>query len=327
MTDHSDMPDMTASPGWALLLLLALLILAGGCYLAGVHRLIFRGDRWPIGRSLAAAGGLICLAAAVLPPPDRMAAFPAHVVQHLLLAMLGPLLLALSAPVTLALRTLPSPGRRLLLAVVHSRIVAILTLAPVVLILDVGGMYGYYLTPLYDAAHHQPWLQTLLHLHMFLAGCLLSWYLIGPDPMPRRPAIRTALIVLLIAAAAHDILAKLLYAHQLPTSAGTVEQLQLGAQIMFYGGTVVETLLATALMATWYARGGRALRHQQRRAANPPNRTESPPGQPAHGDTGAGPEPAREPGIPAGNAHTLTTTDNRATSPTAGRTTSPATRA
>ena len=52
--------------------------------------------------------------------------------------------------------------------------------------------------------------EGLLHVHMFLAGCLLSWYLIGVDPMARRPDIRTALVVLFIAAAGHDILAKLL---------------------------------------------------------------------------------------------------------------------
>jgi putative membrane protein len=140
MTDHPDMPGMTPAPGWETVLLLTLLILAGGAYLAAVKRLRARGDRWPISRTLTAAGGLICLAAAVLPAPDPMPTFPAHVVQHLLLAMLAPLLLALSAPVTLALRTLPGTGRRPLRRAVHSRAARILTLAPVVLILDVGGM-------------------------------------------------------------------------------------------------------------------------------------------------------------------------------------------
>jgi len=105
---------------------------------------------------------------------------------------------------------------------------------------------------------------------MFLAGCLLSWYLVGPDPMTRRPGTRTALVVLLIAAAGHDILAKLLYAHQLPAAGGTLEQIQLGAQIMYYGGNIVELLLAAILMATWYSRGGRALRCEHRRTQAKP---------------------------------------------------------
>ena len=264
MTDHTDMPGMTAGPGSAFWLL-ALLIVAGGGYLAGVQRLRSGGDRWPVGRSLSVAGGLLCLAAAVVPTPGPTPNFPAHVVQHLLLAMLGPLLLALGAPVTLALRTLPRTGRRLLLRAVHSPMARMLTVAPVVLLLDVGGMYAYYLTPLYGAAHEQAWLQALVHVHMFLAGCLLSWYLVGRDPMPRRPGMPTALLVLLIAAATHDVLAKLLYAHQLPAADGTAEQLELGAQVMFYGGTLIETLLAVALMSAWYTRGTRDLRHQRRR--------------------------------------------------------------
>jgi putative membrane protein len=259
------MPGGGGGPGpgfW----LLTLLILAGAGYLLGVERLRSRGDRWPLTRSLAAAGGLVCLAAALLPVPEPLAGFPGHVVQHLLLAMLGPLLLALAAPVTLALRTLPRTGRRVLLRAVHSRVAAALTLAPVVLTLDIGGLYLYYLTPLYDAAHHQPWLQGFLHVHMFLAGCLLSWYLIGGDPMARRPAIRTALIVLFVAAVGHDILAKLLYSHLLPVTGGTAEQIQGGAQIMYYGGTLIEVLLAVTVMTTWYRRTGRALRQHARRA-------------------------------------------------------------
>jgi putative membrane protein len=265
MTEHGDMPGAGAGPGSAFWLL-TILIIAGVCYVTGVRRLRVRGDRWPRIRSLAAAGGLLCLAVAVL-AAGLVTTFPAHVVQHLLTAMLGPLLLALSAPITLALRTLPRTGRRYLLATVHSRGVKVLTRAPVVLILDVGGLYAYYLTPMYDIAHHRPWLQGLIHLHMFLAGCLLSWYLIGPDPMTRRPSTRTALIVLLIAATGHDILAKLMYAHQLPTAGGAPEQILIGSQIMYYGGNLIELLLATILMVTWYTRRGRALRREQRRTA------------------------------------------------------------
>ncbi|NYH84888.1 putative membrane protein [Actinopolymorpha cephalotaxi] len=120
-----------------------------------------------------------------LMPPE--ATFPAHVVRHLVLAMLAPLLLALSAPVTLALRTLTAEARLLLLAVLHSRVVRVLTRAPVVLVLEVGGMYAYYLTPLFAAAGRQSALGLLVDVHMVLAGCLLAWYVAGRDPMPAGP--------------------------------------------------------------------------------------------------------------------------------------------
>jgi putative membrane protein len=138
--------------------------------------------------------------------------------------------------------------------------------APVVLVLDVGGTFAFYLTPLYSVAHQHPGVEAGLHLHMFLAGCLLSWYLVGRDPMPSRPSTRIRLLVLLGAVGSHDLLAKMMYAQGLPHHGGTADQLRLGAQIMFYGGDVVELALALALMSLWYNRTGRRLRQDQRRS-------------------------------------------------------------
>jgi hypothetical protein len=73
-----------------------------------------------------------------------------------------------------------------------------------------------------------------------------------------------ALIVLLLAAASHDLLAKLLYTKQIPTTAGMPDQIHLGAQIMYYGGSVIELLLATLVMTGWYQRSGRRLKQEQR---------------------------------------------------------------
>lgn len=243
---------------------LNLLLLAAAGYTVGVYRLSARGHHWPVTRSCAAGAGLSCLALVVLPAPAGTG-FPGHVVQHLVLAILAPLFLALSAPVTLVLRVTATGTRRRLVTVLHSRFARVLMTAPVVLIANVGGMYGYYLTPLYDIAHQESWVQGLVDLHMFLAGCLLSWYLIRRDPLPRRPPLRTTLIVLLLAAASHDFLAKFLYAQGVPTSAGSLEQIRLGAQIMYYGGTATEVVLAVLVMAGWYQRSGRQLARQQRR--------------------------------------------------------------
>lgn len=251
-------------PFWLPLLVL---VPAAAAYAVGVLRLASRGDRWPATRTLGAGAGLAVLTAALMPPLVTSMNFSVHVVQHLMLAMLAPLLLALSAPVTLALRTLPHPGRRRLLRVVHSRAARVLTYAPLVVILDVGGMYGYYLSPLFAASHHHPWLHLAVHTHMFLAGCLLSWYLVRRDPMPRRVSTRTTLIVLILAAGSHDLLSKLMYAHLLPHGAGTPDQIRAGSQIMFYGGDVIDVALALAVMLAWYSRSGRQLAHDRRRAA------------------------------------------------------------
>ena len=42
---------------------------------------------------------------------------------------------------------------------------------------------------------------------------------------------------------------------------GSPEAVRTGAQLMFYGGDVIDLALAVVLLAGWYARGGRRLRH------------------------------------------------------------------
>ena len=79
--------------------------------------------------------------------------------------------------------------------------------------------------------------------------------------------------VLLTAAASHDVLAKIMYAHLYPRGgmsgmsgisvmgggSATAAQLRAAAQLMYYGGDVVEVALAVLIMVTWYRRSGRAL--------------------------------------------------------------------
>jgi putative membrane protein len=61
------------------------------------------------------------------------------------------------------------------------------------------------------------------------------------------------LVVLVVAGAAHASLAKLMYAHQWPVGADhPVADLQRGAELMYYGGDLVELLLAGALFWSWY---------------------------------------------------------------------------
>jgi putative membrane protein len=245
-----------------------LVVAAAGAYGAGVARLRRRGDPWPPARSAATAAGLGLIIAAFLPPLAGSTSFPAGVWRHLLTAMAAPVALALGAPVTLALRTLPATGRRTLLTALRCRPARLVTTAPAVLVLATTGTWAYYLTPLFAAAHHRPWLHALVHVHMFLAGCLLAWYLASRDPLPHRPATGTALVVLVLAAGSHDVLAKLMYAHALPHHGGPVAEVRRGALVMFYGGDVVTVALAVAVLSAWYARTGRDLRHARRRGAN-----------------------------------------------------------
>jgi putative membrane protein len=248
---------------------LALTLLLAGGYLVGTRRLRRHGHRWPHGRTTCLMTGTLCVASALLPPVsahDEL--FGVHVLQHLLLGMAGPALLALSAPITLALRTAPPPVRHVLLEVLHSRPAAFPAAPAFAVTVNLGGLYALYLTHLYAAAQRSDLIHAAVHLHMFVAGCLLSWALIGTDPARRRSAVHVRVIVLVAAAAGHDFLSKFMYARDLPFGGGSLAARHFGAELMYYGGTLVDVALAVILMAQWYQSTGRALHREQRRSVH-----------------------------------------------------------
>jgi len=116
----------------------------------------------------------------------------------------------------------------------------------------------------YARAENNDVIHATVHLHMVLAGCLLSWAIIGIDPIRRRPAIATRIVALIVAGAAHDILSKLMYARGLPTADGSINDRHTGAELMYYGGAVIDLALATVLMAQWWRISGRMLTRSTR---------------------------------------------------------------
>jgi putative membrane protein len=240
----------------------------GVAYFAGVRSLRRLGRPWQPWRSVAFAAGLLAIAAALVSPlATRDELFTVHMVQHMLLGMLGPVLLALSAPVTLALRTLPRPARRALVSVLHSRAVAVLSHPAPATALFVGGLVGLYFTPLYDQTLRHPLLHEFVHLHFMAAGCLFAWAFIGVDPVPRRGSFALRIGLLGFALGSHAALAKLLYAGYGGITTASARQLHDGAQLMYYAGDTVDALLLLAFFGQWYVAGGRRLQRERRRAA------------------------------------------------------------
>jgi putative membrane protein len=244
---------------------LALAVAMVLAYAAALSRLRRRGVAWPVGRTACLLLGSACLAVALLPPlATHDERFPMHVGQHLLLGMAGPGLLALSAPITLALRTLPIRSRRAVLRLLHSRVVRVVTAAPTAVVLDLGGLYVLYLTGLYARAEGDGLVHAAVHMHMIVTGCLLSWAIVGIDPVRRRPGFPVRVVALVVAGAAHDTLSKVMYAHGLPAGGGPLRDRQLGGELMYYGGTIVDLALAVVLMTQWWRVSGRALSRSER---------------------------------------------------------------
>jgi len=226
---------------------------------------------WSRWRILSFLLGIALLAGAMLPALMRYAHHDlrGHMLQHLLIGMLAPLGLVLAAPLTLLLRTLPVGGARYVTAVLRSRLFHWLSHPLTAFVLNIGGMYLLYLTPLYMLTLTNPVLHYLVHVHFLAAGYLFVWSIAGPDSAPRRPGMRVRVSVLFISIAAHAFLSKFMYAYNWPRNTPhPLQQLQEAAQLMYYGGDVAELLLVVALFARWYQIGSRrayALPAQARR--------------------------------------------------------------
>ncbi|GAA2428521.1 cytochrome c oxidase assembly protein [Streptomyces macrosporus] len=231
------------------------LLLCAGAYLHLARRARRRNPArgWSRWRTACFTTGLALLAVALVPPVSSFAHsdFRGHMVQHMLIGMYAPLALVLGAPVTLSLRALPAAHGRRLTAVLHSRPARVLTHPATALLLSTGSLAVLYFTPLYNAATERPVGHWLLHVHFLLSGCLFAHAIAGPDPAPARPGVRTRLVYLGLAIAAHASISQLMYGGFRVDVHAPVAQVRGGAEIMYYGGDIAELLLAAALVATW----------------------------------------------------------------------------
>jgi putative membrane protein len=243
------------------------IVVAAGLYWAGVRRLARRGVHWSAHRHAAYCAGLAAVAVALIGPlATHDEDVRAHVAQHLLLGMLAPLLFALSAPVTLFLRALPPRRRPAVARLLHSRAARMLTYPLFTAALSVGSLSVLYFSGLYAATLRSETLHVAVHLHMLAAGSLFAWSVVGLDPVPHRPALRLRAVALVAALAGRGILTKLLYAHagSLAGASGSPDDWRQAAQLMWYGGDLVDLGLLIAFFGQWYRASGRSLERVQR---------------------------------------------------------------
>ncbi len=258
----------------------ALIVVTGALYLLGVHRLHVRGDRWSIARTLSFCG--LGLGALTVATSSSLATYDTtllsmHMGQHMVLSMLAPVFLALGAPVTLALRTLPRGGRRVVLAVLHSRVAAVLAFPPVAFVLFVLTPWVLYFSPVYEATLRSAALHDLLHLHFVLIGCLFFWPLLGLDPVPGRVAHPFRMLTVLATLPFHAFLGvtimsmKDLIARDWYLSLGRTwtptpaDDQQIGGSILWGSGDIVALVIFGVLFVQWVRHSFREAERVDRR--------------------------------------------------------------
>lgn len=211
-----------------------------------------RFRRWPVIRTICWFLGVLAAAAALTGPLAARAHddFFYHMLGHLLLGMLSPLLIACSAPVSLLLRSLTISSARRLSVWLKSRPMRLLSHPVTASLLNIGGLWVLYYSGLYSAMQHHPLLHVLVHAHMFAAGYLYAAALLCIDPSPHRAGYGFRTGILVLSLAGHGILAKTLYAY--PPGGIPMAQAESGAQLMYYGGDAVDLILIFLFCLQWY---------------------------------------------------------------------------
>ena len=156
---------------------LALIGLATAAYVPRWRRVrIEHGPRAaPIGRLIAFAGGLLALIAALVSPIDRLGeqAFVMHMVQHILLLDLAPILFILSLT-----KVILRPATRRLQRL--ERAAGPLAHPVAAVVLYVAVMWLWHIPKLYDAALEHPVVHVFEHTCFMTAGLLYWWHFLSP---------------------------------------------------------------------------------------------------------------------------------------------------
>jgi putative copper resistance protein D len=197
-------------------LMIGLLVIAVALYIKGVVQLSRRGDKWPVGRTVAFALGISAIDYATSGGLGVYAkfSFEYHMVAHMVLGMVAPIGIVLGAPITLALRTLPQ-GRQSdergvrgsLIALLHSKPAGIFTNPVMALALFDGSLFALYMTPLFGNLMQSHIGHLAMNVHFLLAGILFFHVIIGVDPNPRKVPHIIRIVILFAAMSIHAFFA------------------------------------------------------------------------------------------------------------------------
>ncbi len=219
----------------------------------------------PARQRWAFLGGLAAIALALLSGLARYdtTLFSVHMVQHILLALVAPPLVALGAPITQVMRASSAETRqRVLLPILHSRIVTVLTHPIVAWLVFTAVMWGSHFSPLFDRALEDRLVHDLEH-GLFLTAGLLFWGpLVGLDPAPHRMGYPARIGYVFLQMPQNSFLAVAilfagspLYPHYVsllsPYGIDALSDQRLAAGIMWFVGDVIFLIATFAVLGAW----------------------------------------------------------------------------
>lgn len=261
-------------------------LVAIALYAVGVILLRRRGDTWPVGRLVSWTLGWLVVVWATCAGVGWYAptSFALHMISHMALAMLAPVLLVLGGPITLALRAIrPARGgargpREWITWALHTPVTRFLTHPAYVLFIYTVGLYGLYYSGLYTTLMATHLGHLAMQVHFLAAGYLFYWVVIGVDAGPRSLPYSARLILLMASLVIHSFFAvpMMMAASPMvadwyamvrpPWLADPIADTHVAGGIAWGFGEIPTLAVAIALAVQWSRSDDREARRADRRA-------------------------------------------------------------
>lgn len=281
LTPDKYLTEWKPDTAWALVAIFGLVF-----YLAGVWRLARRGDRWPIGRTIAWSVGMLLLLYTTNGPLNayQYYLFSTHMLAHMMLTMLIPLVLVLGAPVTLALRAIRRRddgswgGREWIQWMVQTPFSRVVTHPIFAAVMFAGSLWVFYFSPLFRWAMEDHLGHQWMIIHFLISGYLFALSMIGVDPVPYRFPYPLRIVTLFATMASHAffgvsimtgnglMLADWFGAMGRTWGADPVEDQHIGGGIAWGIGELPTVILALTVAVQWSRSDAREQKRKDRAA-------------------------------------------------------------
>jgi putative copper resistance protein D len=251
----------TALSTWRLALSVDLVLLVAALlYVRRAHRTLpRRGERWPVSRTAAFLGALVVLAVTLQSSIDVYGheLFWMHMIEHLVLIMVVPVLLVLGQPIKLACAGTDGPAIRTT-AALRSRTVSVFTFPAVGLAAYGAVLVGTHLSGFIRLMTTHMWLHDV-EIGLYLAsGYLFFLPLLAHEPIERELSYPLRVFMTFVGMTADTVVGVMLMMGTQPelgTARGwgpaPLDDLHLGGGIMWVVGDGLMFLVTLLTVAQW----------------------------------------------------------------------------